>query len=159
MSLNDQRSNLTCQRSWRRNNLSSWRSCQETLNFKASYTHLSPREHVWRFLCAWALSDVHHDPAARGWLFQVDVEQSVFSLCVRPFWIRRCLYSEPTAWNPARRKQKSDLYGLPGELLLLSSDYTECVWMQVRMCMSYFVLNYFSFAHQAYLGAWEYCVH
>lgn len=154
MLLNDQRSNLTCQRSWQSNHLLSWRSCQETLFFQASYTHLSPREHVWRFLCVWALSDVHHDPAARGWLFQVDVEQSVFSLCVRPFWIRRCLYSEPTAWNPARREPKSDLHGLPGELLLLSSDRTVCVCVWSSMCMSYFVFKllfpHIFFSHQAY---------
>ncbi len=155
MLLNDQASNLTCQISWRINNLSSWRSCQEILNFQASYAYLSPREHLWRFLCIWAVSDVHHDPAARGWLFQVDVEQSVFSLCVRPFWIRRCLYSEPAAWNPARREPKSDLYGLSGELLLLSLDRTVCVCVCVSVCACHILfLNYFSllyfFSHQAY---------
>lgn len=35
------------------------------------------------FLCGGAVSDVHRDPAARGWLFQVDVEQSR-AVCFQP---------------------------------------------------------------------------
>lgn len=130
-------------RSWRRNHLSSWRSCQETVNFKGLIHPPVPCVKVCVCLSlewcpSWSRCPGLVVSGGRG----AECFQPV-----RAAFLNKALFVfRAHSLEPARREQKSDLYGLPGELLLLSSDRTDCVCVcaQVRMCMSYFVLNYFS---------------
>lgn len=80
------------------------------------------------------------------------VSGGVFSACACGlFWIRRFLYSEPTAWNPAEIRPVWPPWRAPASQLRL---YRVCVNasenVHVIFCLKLFF--YFS-AHQAYSGA------
>lgn len=138
-------------RSWRRNHLSSWRSCQETVNFKGLIHPPVPCVKVCVCLSlewcpSWSRCPGLVVSGGRG----AECFQPV-----RAAFLNKALFVfRAHSLEPARREQKSDLYGLPGELLLLSSDRTDCVCVCVCASENVHVIFCFKllFPTQAY---WE----
>ncbi len=158
MLLNDQASNLTCQISWRRNNLSSWRSCQEILHFQASYAYLSPREHLWRFLCIWAVSWRPSWSSCPGLVVSGGRRAECFQP-VRAAFLNKALFvfrarSLEPGKEGAEIRPVWPLWRAPASQLR-PYCVCVCVCVCVSVCACHILfLNYFSllyfFSHQAY---------